>query len=146
MGTNNTKERQILLVGATGTVGSLVLRELMSQRVPVRVLVRPEWLQRRMFQRLLPSYRPKFRIGEQIAASKDAVILSPTNFYQNDETFIADIVGGAYPMPLRHANRVDFRDVAELAAAALLDPAYPAGEHLIAGPASYSGQECADIW
>jgi hypothetical protein len=70
----------------------------------------------------------------------------PTNFYQNDEIFAEDIRAGRFPMPMRRVNRVDVRDLAELCARALLEPSYPAGEHMIAGPESFSGEECARIW
>lgn len=36
--------------------------------------------------------------------------------------------------------------MAELCAKALLHPSYPAGEHLVAGPESLSGAQCALIW
>lgn len=74
------------------------------------------------------------------------MIFSPTNFHQNDELFMTDILAGRYPLPMRRVNRVDVRDLAELCAQALLQPSYPAGEHTIAGPESLSGAECAHIW
>ncbi|WP_421742251.1 SDR family oxidoreductase [Cellulomonas sp.] len=210
----------IAVVGATGTMGGLVLDELVARRTPVRALVRRpvgglppgveqvhaplgdegkvrdaltgiravlyisphdadeevyaetfvraaegararivfagvhvptrtprSWLQHQLTALFLPAYRGKLRIGRLIAASRtDPVIFSPTNFYQNDEIFFADIRGGQFPMPMRRVNRVDVRDLAELCARALVDPAYPAGEHAIAGPASVSGEECAALW
>lgn len=95
----------------------------------------------------LPSYRAKLRIGQRISESRtDPVIFSPTNFFQNDEVFEGDIRGGRFPEPMRGVNRVDVRDLAELCAIALLDPGHPGGEHVVAGPASLSGAECAEIW
>ena len=105
------------------------------------------WLQRKATERLFPTYRPKLRIGSSIAASAThPVMFMPTNFYQNDEIFAADIRAGRFPMPMRRVNRVDVRDLAELCAQALLEPSYPAGEHMVAGPESFSGHECAQIW
>jgi uncharacterized protein YbjT (DUF2867 family) len=105
------------------------------------------WLQLKATERLFPAYRHKLRIGQLIARSAtNPVVFVPTNFYQNDEIFAADIRGGIFPMPMRRVNRVDVRDLAELCANALLQPSYPAGEHMIAGPESFSGQECARIW
>lgn len=206
---------EVAVVGATGTMGGLVLNELLAKGARVRALVRvptpslpseveqvpanlgdedglraaltgiraalfisphdadeeanadrfvraaessgtrivfagvhqPTWLQRRLIALLLPSYRGKLRIGERIARSGTSpVVFSPTNFFQNDEIFEDDIRAGQFPMPIRRANRVDVRDVAELCARALLEPDYPTGAHTIAGPVSLSGAECAGIW
>ena len=50
-------------------------------------------------------------------------------------------------MPLRSVNRVDVRDVAEIAAQALLRPCLPGGRAtVIAGPESLSADDCAQIW
>jgi uncharacterized protein YbjT (DUF2867 family) len=212
----------VLVVGATGTMGGLVLDELVARHANVRVLVRKQRpaesfapgvtqvvadlrdpdalcaalagvraalyispheegeenlarnfvraaegagtrivfagvhipartvlgrLQLTLTEQLFPTYRPKFRIGQLVARSAtDPVIFIPTNFYQNDEIFAEDIHTGRFPMPMRRVNRVDVRDLAELCARALLDPSYPSGEHMIAGPESFSGQECARIW
>lgn len=107
----------------------------------------PTWLQRRLVALFLPSYRGKLRNGERIAHSGTSpVLFSPSNFFQNDELFDEDIRDGQFPMPILRANWVDVRDVAELCARAPLDPDYPAGAHIIAGPVSLSGEECASIW
>ena len=104
-------------------------------------------LQLALTSAVLPTYRGKLRIGQRIAASRtDPVIFSPTNFFQNDEIVEADIHDGTFPLPMRCANRVDVRDLAELCARALLEPGHPAGEHTVAGPASLSGRQCAQIW
>lgn len=96
---------------------------------------------------LLPTYRGKLRIGQRIARSRtNPVTFSPTNFFQNDEIVEAEIIHGTFPLPMRFANRVDVRDLAELCTRALLEPSHPAGEHLVAGPESLSGQQCARIW
>lgn len=104
-------------------------------------------LQLALTKAILPTYRGKLRIGQRIAASRtDPVIFSPTNFFQNDEIVEAEIHSGTFPLPIRFANRVDVRDLAELCARALLEPGHPTGEHLVAGPASLSGQHCAQMW
>lgn len=106
-----------------------------------------EWLQVKLTQRLFPTYRHKFRIGQHIATrATNPVIFIPTNFYQNDEIFEDDIRGGRYPTPMRRVNRLDVRDLAELCADALLQPSYPAVQQMIAGPASLSGEESARTW
>ena len=100
-----------------------------------------------MLQLMFPSYAPKLHIGQLIAASQtDPVLLAPINFFQNDEIFRDDLRRGEFPMPMRSVNRVDVRDVAEIAAQAMLRPAFPAAEHVIAGPESLSAADCAQIW
>ena len=107
----------------------------------------PSRLQRKMLQLMFPSYAPKLHIGQLIAASRtEPVLLAPINFFQNDEIFHDDLRAGQFPMPMRAVNRVDVRDVAAIAARALLRPASPSAEHVIAGPESLSATDCARIW
>ena len=125
---------------ATGTRIVFVGVHISSQTYPSR-------LQRKMLQLMFPSYAPKLHIGELIAASgTQPVLLAPIHLFQNDEIFSEELRGGQFPMPLRSVNRVDVRDVAEIAAQALLRPAFPAAEHVIAGPESLSAEDCAQIW
>ena len=76
------------------------------------------------------------------------MLLVPTNFMQCDEIFGAELRAGDFAIPLSRTgvNRVDLRDVGEVAAAALTDPGFPAGSYPVAGPASLSGAECARVW
>ena len=53
------------------------------------------------------------------ATSPEVVMLVPSNFYDNDLTFLPDIVSGSFPTPLRGVNRVAARDIGEVAASAL---------------------------
>ena len=125
---------------ATGTRIVFVGWHIPSQTYPSR-------LQLKLLQLMFPSYAPKLHIGELIAASHtEPVLLAPINLFQNDEVFSEDLRSGQFPMPLRSVNRVDVRDVAEIAAQALLRPAFPAAEHVIAGPESLSADDCAQIW
>ena len=73
-------------------------------------------------------------------------MLVPSNFYDNDLTFLPDILTGTFPTPLRGVNRVAARDIGEVAAIALTDPSFPAGSHGISGPATLSGAESAAVW
>ena len=73
-------------------------------------------------------------------------MLVPSNFYDNDLTFLPDICSGGFPTPLRGVNRVAARDIGEVAAIALTDPTFPAGSHGISGPATLSGTESAAVW
>ena len=209
------------VVGATGTVGGLVLDELLARGVPVRALVRRPVdtldrpgvdqvvadlgdpgalrtaldgaasalyvsphavdeeryaenflaaaertgtrvvfagvhisrrtlagrLQGLVFSWMLPSYRGKLRIGRRVEESRTrAVVLAPSNFFQNDEVFLPEIGAGLFPMPMRGVNRVDVRDLAELAAHALVTPRLDPGTYPVAGPATLSGADCAAAW
>lgn len=104
-------------------------------------------LLRQVFRLLLPAYRPKLEIARRVeATSPQAVLLVPSNFFDNDLPFLPDIVAGSYPTPLRRVNRVAAGDIGEIAATALIDPAFPAGNHDVAGPVSLTGAESAAIW
>ena len=57
-------------------------------------------LLRQVFKILLPAYRPKLEIGRMVeTTSPQAVMLVPSNFYDNDLTFLPDIMAGSYPTP-----------------------------------------------
>jgi len=104
-------------------------------------------LMRLLFRLLLPAYGPKLTIGAKVeATSPEVVMLVPSNFYDNDLTFLPDICAGSFPTPLRGVNRVAARDIGEVAAIALTDPSFPAGSHGISGPSTLSGAESAAVW
>jgi uncharacterized protein YbjT (DUF2867 family) len=105
-------------------------------------------LQRFVYGRMLPHYQPKFRIAERARTSGAApVVLMPTNFYQNDALFRADIQNGSFPQPFaRPVNRVDVRDLGVCAARALLDASLPSGAYPVIGPSSLTGDACAAAW
>ena len=104
-------------------------------------------LTRQLFRLLIPAYGPKLTIGAEVErTSPAAVLLVPSNFYDNDLTFLPDILAGSFPTPLRGVNRVAARDIGEVAADALTDPGFPAGSHGISGPATMSGTESAAVW
>lgn len=105
-------------------------------------------LKRAAFGLLFRHYRPKFRISERVRQSRAApVVLMPSNFFQNDE-MVCDLIvdRGSYPLPLGRVNRVDVRDLGDVAARALLDPALAAGAYPVLGPVSLSGAESAATW
>jgi uncharacterized protein YbjT (DUF2867 family) len=105
------------------------------------------WVSLQVMRLLFASYRPKLRIGQLIEHSAPAaVIFVPTNFYDNDELFLADIVAGTYPTPMRGINRVAASDVGEVCSRALLDPGFPAGTYPVCGPRSFTGEESARVW
>jgi uncharacterized protein YbjT (DUF2867 family) len=105
-------------------------------------------LTRFVYGRMLPHYRAKFRLAERARMSRaNAIMLMPTNFYQNDALFRADILGGSFPQPFeRPVNRVDVRDLGVAAARALLDTSLAAGAYPVVGPRSLSGDQCAAAW
>lgn len=95
-----------------------------------------------------PHYRPKLAVEQQMRR-RDAVVLMPTNFYQNDDLFRAELVGdGVYPLPLgrRGVNAVDTRDIGDAAARALIDPSVAPGPYPLVGPAALTGAERAAAW
>ncbi len=53
---------------------------------------------------------------------------------------------GEFCQPLAGANRVDLRDVAQVASNALLDDEFPSGAYSLVGPESLSGEQCAAAW
>ena len=90
------------------------------------------WLVRTFYGLLLPRYRGKFAIGRMVETSATSpVIICPSNFMQNDEVLIDVIRGGEFVHPCspKGLNRVDLRDVGEVAAGILLDPGTPSGTY-----------------
>jgi uncharacterized protein YbjT (DUF2867 family) len=107
------------------------------------------WLVRRFYGLLLPRYRGKFAIGRMVESSAtNPVIICPSNFMQNDEVLIDVIRGGEFVHPChpKGLNRVDLRDVGEVAAGILLDPSTPSGTYPVVGPRDVTGPECARVW
>jgi uncharacterized protein YbjT (DUF2867 family) len=101
-----------------------------------------------LYGRLLPHYRPKFRIAERARVSgANPVVLMPTNYFQNDELFRPELLGGTYLQPFEHAmNRVDVRDIADAAVRACTDLSLPSGAYYVVGPESLDAATCAEIW
>jgi uncharacterized protein YbjT (DUF2867 family) len=107
------------------------------------------WVLRRAYGMLLPRYRGKLAIGRIVErSSADPVVLVPSNFMQNDEVLLDVIRGGQFVHPCspKGLNRVDLRDVGEVAATVLLDPSTPSGTYPVVGPRSLTGPECAHEW
>lgn len=107
------------------------------------------WVQRRVYGLLLPRYRGKFALARAIERSDTRpVLLVPTNFMQTDEVLREVIAGGLFVQPAspKGLNRVDVRDVGEVAARVLLDPDFAPGSYPVVGPRSLNGPECARVW
>lgn len=78
-----------------------------------------------------------------------ATILRPTYFFQNDAMNKKPLLDhGVYPMPIgaAGASMVDARDIAEVAALALLGREAPGGTIEIVGPETFTGTSIAALW
>jgi len=76
-------------------------------------------------------------------------ILRPNNFFQNDYWFKdALLQHGIYPQPIGDIglSRVDVRDIAEIAAKALLEDGHEGQTYDLVGPDVLSGPRVAEIW
>jgi len=109
---------------------------------PLRALLRL------YFGHLMPSYAPKLRISERARQSRtNAVVLMPTNFFDNDDIFRQELSEGLFVQPFdRPFNRVAVQDLAEAAARVCLDRSFPKGAVPVVGPASLDGPACARVW
>ncbi|HMO79296.1 MAG TPA: NmrA family NAD(P)-binding protein [Pyrinomonadaceae bacterium] len=98
----------------------------------------------------LPHFGSKLAVEYAIKRSDiPFTILRPNNFYQNDHWFRDVITGyGIYPQPLGSvgANRVDVRDIAEVARKAFSESGHDGKTYHIAGPEALTGQRTAEIW
>ena len=104
---------------------------------------------RTLYGRLLPKYRGKIAIGRMVETSATSpVVLGVSNFMQNDEVLLDVIRAGQFVHPCHPGglNRVDLRDLGDIAANVLLDPDVPAGAYPVVGPRSLTGPECAQVW
>src|SRR5690606_31818277 len=114
----------------------------------------PNWLarnlKRKLVAKVMPHYRAKFRIAEMVRRSRvESVLLTPSNFFQNDELVREVLVqSGEFiePVGLDAIDRVDVRDVADVAAEALVGAGVSPGAYQISGGKALSGPDCAEIW
>ena len=108
------------------------------------------WLKRTAFGSVMRHYKSKIRLSERVRQSgADAVLLIPTNFYQNDELVRTSLLENdifAQPLGLKGINRVDVKDIAEAAVRALTDKSISAGAYPVVGPESLTGPQCAAVW
>ncbi|MEM7116260.1 MAG: NmrA family NAD(P)-binding protein [Chloroflexota bacterium] len=104
-------------------------------------------LLRGLLARFTPHYLPKLLVDEAVRQSSiPSVVLMPSNFFQNDEVFRPEILGGRYPQPLgpKKISRVDCRDIGRAAARALTGQLAPGAYPLV--NVGLSGPDCAAIW
>lgn len=99
---------------------------------------------------LFTHYGPKLRVELAVRRSRmSPVVLMPSNFYQNDELVLPEILAGRYAQPLgrKGVSRVDCRDIGEAAARALTDPSVASGAYPLVGPEpALTGPDCAARW
>lgn len=98
----------------------------------------------------IPHFASKLAIERAIRESGVRfVFLQPNNFFQNDLWLKEGILDhGVYPQPIGDVgiSRVDVRDVARAAAAALTSDAFDGRAVPVVGPERLSGTDCARIW
>lgn len=107
------------------------------------------WVLRRYYGHVLPRYRGKMAIARMVQTSRTRpVVLAVSNFMQNDEVLLDVIRAGRFVHPChpKGLNRVDLRDLGEIAARALAEPDFPSGTYPVVGPRSLTGPECAAGW
>ena len=107
------------------------------------------WAMRTFYGRMLPRYRGKIAIGHLVETSNtNPIMLGVGNFMQCDEVLIDVIRAGKFVLPThpKGLNRVDLRDLGDIAANVLLDPTIPSGAYPVCGPRSITGLECAATW
>jgi len=98
----------------------------------------------------IPHFESKVELLDRIRGSGLAwSVVAPASFYQNDVRLRDLIVEqGIYPNPIGNGgtNRVDVRDIAGVAAAALLDAGYESREVAAVGPDSWTGDGIAKVY
>ena len=100
------------------------------------------------------SHLPHFgsKISVEIALKDSGIpttILRPSNYYQNDYWFKDVLLNyGIYPQPLGSVgvSRVDVRDIAEVAAAALTSGGRRFDIVNLVGPTAWTGEKTAAVW
>lgn len=98
----------------------------------------------------LPHFGSKYPVEKALEQSGiEYTILRPNNFYQNDYWFKQALLDhGVYPQPIgsKGLSRVDVRDIAEVAALALLEKGHGRQCYNLVGPEILTGEQTAKIW
>ena len=98
----------------------------------------------------LPHFGAKAGVEEAIRRSDiPFTILRPNNFFQNDYCYREALLGAnLYPQPIGDVglSRVDVRDIAEMAATALLSPDHAGKTYDVVGPTVETGLSTAAAW
>ncbi len=98
----------------------------------------------------LPHFGAKVAIEHALRQSDiPFTILRPNHFFQNDAWSKDALLGpGIYPQPIGDVglSRVDVRDIADAAAAALLTAGHEGQTYDIVGPEVLTGEDVAQVW
>ena len=98
----------------------------------------------------LPHFGGKLPIELALAKSGlEHTVLRPNNFYQNDYWYKdAMLQYGVYPQPIGGAglSRVDVRDIADAAVAALTSDGHSGETYDLVGPDAWTGESTAAAW
>lgn len=98
----------------------------------------------------IPHFATKLPVEKAIRESGlEWTILRPNNFFQNDFWYM-DVIRqyGIYPQPMGNAgtSRVDVRDIAEAAVAALTQPGHSGQTYSLVGPDVLTADQTAEIY
>jgi uncharacterized protein YbjT (DUF2867 family) len=124
-----------------GTNAVEAAREAGVERIVLQSVLRAEEAQE------IPHFASKIRILDRIRESGIPwVVVSPSSFYQNDVVLRDLILGpGIYGNPIgsKGVNRVDVRDIADVAATALLEAGGESRDIPVVGPDTWTGPSIA---
>ena len=98
----------------------------------------------------LPHFGGKLGVEEAVKLSAPSwTILRPSNFHQNDIWYQQALLEyGVYPQPVgdKGVSRVDVRDIAEVAARALIEGGLDGRTIDVVGPEAMTGTRMAEVW
>ncbi len=98
----------------------------------------------------IPHFASKVEIAKGLEDSGiPYTVLEPNSFYQNDLGLQQPLMEfGVYPMPLGSVglNRVDARDIADCAVAALTEDGHEGEHYAVVGPEAMTGESSAQAW
>jgi uncharacterized protein YbjT (DUF2867 family) len=98
----------------------------------------------------IPHFGSKVEIARALERSGiPYTVIEPNSFYQNDVGLQQPLMAfGVYPMPLGGAglNRVDVRDIADAAVAALTEDGHEGEHYPVVGPVAWTGESTAQAW
>jgi len=150
-----SSSRPILVIGATGTVGKEVVQALLARGAAVAALVRTQGRAAALpaaVDRITGDLQDAAAVQRAVARAHAVFFVNPHE--ADEEQYAEHVLAACERAEVRlvflgvhvGVTGVDVRDIAEVAATLLLDPAYPAGCFPITGPEAVSGPEAAAIW
>jgi uncharacterized protein YbjT (DUF2867 family) len=98
----------------------------------------------------IPHFASKVEIAQGLERSGiPYTVIEPNSFYQNDVWFRQPLMEfGVYPNPMGSVglNRVDVRDIATAAVAALTEDGHEGEHYPVVGPDVWTGESSAQTW